>query len=149
MQNVDNASGGYYVSALYEEGNTLIFTFDASVADTADIVLRVSSIVPTMTLTPDIYKVTLNDVELSYTSTTLTGTGVMNQPSNFEDAIVIKDVSFVEGSNTIKLITSNNIAPNVTGTTINGTAPEVDCIKVYTTTAVCTWEPKEKNLWYL
>ena len=146
---VPNASGGYYVSYLYEEGNSLQFEFTSTVAEKADLVVRLSSIIPEMNLTSSLWEIKVNGVVKTFTDVTLVGTGVMNQPDMFADAIAIKDIDLAVGDNVVTLTTVNSVDPGVVGTTFKGTAPEVDCIKIYTTQAKLEWEPYEDNLWYI
>lgn len=142
---VSNASGGYYVGYTYEMGNCLEFEFTSTVAEKADLVIRISSVIPEMYLDSKLWEVKVNGTAVNYRSVVLTGTGGVNQPAEFEDAIVIKDIDLKAEDNIITLTTINDEAPEVTGTTINGTAPEVDCIKIYTTNAKLEWEPYEDN----
>ena len=144
---VANASNGYYVSGLYSEGNTLTFEITSDEATKADLVVRVSSIIPDMWLNSEqVWAVKVNGEVIDYGDVYLTGTGGLNVPAPFEDAIFIEDIDLEEGDNTIELVTVNDDKPDVVGTNFDGTAPEVDCIKVYTDEAQLTWEPLLDNL---
>ena len=149
-QDVDNASNGYYVSFLYSEGNNLTFEFTSDVAEKGDLVLRLSTIVPDMWLaSEEVWNIVINGTVIDYGDVYLTGTGGLNEVAPFEDAIVIKDFDILAGTNKIELITVNSVPPAVTGINMTGTAPEVDCIKVYADTAVLDWDPLEENTWYI
>ena len=150
-QDVANASNGYFVSFLYEEGNNLTFEFTSDVAEKGDLVLRLSTIVPDMWLaSEDMWNIVINGEVVDYGDVYLTGIeGGLNEVAPFVDAIVIKDFDILAGENKIELITVNSIPPQVTGQNMTGTAPEVDCIKVYSDTAVLDWEPLEENTWYI
>ena len=149
-QDVDNASNGYYVSFLYTEGNILAFEFESDIAEKGDLVLRLSTIIPEMWLaSDDVWNVTINGVSVDYGDVYLTGTGGLNEVASFDDAIVIKDFDILAGTNVIELETVNSEPQYTVGVNMTGTAPEVDCIKVYTTTAQLTWEPILENTWYI
>ncbi len=150
-QDVDNASNGYFVSFLYSEGNNLTFEFTSDIAEKGDVVLRLSTIVPDMWLaSEEVWNIVINGEVIDYGDIYLTGIeGGLNEVAPFVDAIVIEDFDILAGENKIELITVNSIPPQVTGQNMTGTAPEVDCIKVYSDTAVLDWEPLEENTWYI
>lgn len=136
---------GYYVSYLYVENTALTFEITADKAvDDAKLVLRLSAEgLPEMTLTKDIYTVSVNGTALEYKDITFYNIpNAVGTPYPFKDYEVGANLHLNEGKNTIKLISSNNIS---IGGTTQATAPMVDCIKI-TTSAALTWTPRTDNL---
>lgn len=124
------ASGGYYVSYAYVNGFTLTFEFDSDRAvDDATVVLRISTESQNpMVLSDEQYLVEVNGTAVAYDGINL-GPVPSGGKAPFGDYVTIEGVSLVEGYNTIKLITNNDIGM---GGTMYATAPMVDCIKIKT-----------------
>ncbi len=141
------ASNGFYANYLYKEGVTLTFVINSDKAvDNATLKLRLSAegIDYDLIINPSIYTVEVNGTALDYSPAVISdiqGLGSAT-PRPFSDFVVSSTLSLVEGENTIKLITSNNI--KLAGTT-TATAPLVDCIKIVTD-ANLTWTEHTENL---
>ena len=135
------ASGGAYVSFLYRNGLFISFEIvsDVAVNDvTFEIVL--SREYSDYTFNQDNYIIALNDQSLDY-SVSFTNvpkpTAGSAQPAPFKTVRLGTNLSLKEGANVITLTTNNNDA--VDGSTMEATAPLVDCIKL-TTSAVLIWD---------
>lgn len=129
------ASGDKFVAYQCKNGNSLEFYLasDEAVQD-ATLIVRFAAEYASMTLTPEIYQISVNGTPLDYEDIVLTLPDGAQQ-SQFAD-FAITGVSLKEGENLIQLKTDNNIG---LGGTLTATAPIIDCIKV-TTTAVVIWD---------
>ena len=129
------ASGDKFVAYQCKNGNSLEFyvASDEAVSN-ATLTVRFAAEYASMTLTPDIYQISVNGTPLNYNDIVLTLPDGANQ-SQFQD-FEITGVSLKEGENLIQLKTTNN---NGLGGTLTATAPIIDCIKI-TTTAVVIWD---------
>lgn len=136
------ASNGYYVSYLYGYGLTLTFEIESDRAvDNAVLTLRLSAEVMDILLTAETYEVVVNDLGIWYEDIEFNNVPTMPEILPFQD-FVIGNISLVEGTNIIELITSNTDAMQGT---MYATAPIVDCIKIYTY-AELTWDPYTDNI---
>lgn len=149
-----DASNGYFVGYLYEEGNELEFDIvsDQDVED-AVLVLRATMEYADTELTWKDFEITVNDGDpIQYRDMKFTKVedifslnGSLRPFSDF----TIGNISLQEGSNKIVLKVSNSTT--MTGT-MRATAPIVDCIKIQTESdAQITWDadmdmPMEDNI---
>lgn len=126
------ASNDHYIGWLYNEGLTLTFrlTSDAAVDD-AKLALSLSAEYYDITLTSDNYTIMVNDEKVDYEDISFTGTSETDLP--FNTYVLEPTVSLQEGENVITLTVTN--AEKKTGT-IYATAPLVDCLYVYSNSAV-------------
>lgn len=129
------ASGGKFVSYLYKNGLSLEFYLASSEAvNDATLTLSIAGEMDNINLNSENYLVEVNGTALDFAPVALESGG------SFTDGIVISGVSLLEGANTIRLVTNNNVNPMGEGVgTYQGTAPMMDCIKL-TTSAVVTWD---------
>lgn len=134
------ASGGYYVSYLYRNGNALDFKLKASEAVTdAKLILRLSAEVKDIILDSNKYQVVVNDVPVAYADIAFTNVPTSafgGELKPFDDYMLTTSLSLKEGENTIRLVTNNS---EPMGGIMNATAPLVDCIKI-ATTATVEWD---------
>ena len=128
------ASGGKFVSYLYQNGLSLEF-YVASSETVNDAVISVSiaAEMDNINFDSNQYQVIVNGEAMSFNSVAL-----LNGAS-FSDAIVISGVTLNEGANSIVLKTNNTVRPMGDASTYSATAPMVDCVKI-TTSAVVIWD---------
>ena len=141
---------GYYVTYLYVEDTALTFeiTSDRDVED-AKLILSLStegaeySTDGSLTLSPDIYTVELNGTAVQYEPIVLYDIPASpGELYEFEQYTVATNLALKQGTNVVRLISSNDISM---GGTTRATAPMVDCIQI-TTSAKLTWSPRTDNL---
>ena len=141
---------GYYVTYLYVEDTALTFeiTSDRDVED-AKLILSLStegaeySTDGSLTLSPDIYTVELNGTAVQYEP--IVFYDIPASPGElyeFEQYTVATNLALKQGTNVVRLISSNDISM---GGTTRAAAPMVDCIQI-TTSAKLTWSPRTDNL---
>lgn len=130
-----SASGNKFVAYQCKNGNSLEFYIacDEEVED-AQLVVRFAAEFSSMTLTPDIYSISVNDQKLSYSNIVL-NLSDGEQQGQFND-FTISNISLKKGANVIQLKTTNSMP---LGGTLTATAPIIDCIKI-TTSAVLIWD---------
>lgn len=143
------ASNDHFVTYLYANGIALTFTIESDRA-VNDVILtvRLSAevmdfyIAPT-SITPEtpVYTVSVNGTPIMYDPIYFDDVPSVGQYLPFEDYRLSIHVSLVEGTNTIILLTDNEIA--MAGT-MTATAPMVDALKIETY-ADLTWEPVDGN----
>ncbi len=148
---VVNASNGYFISYLYADGIALTFTIESDrEVDNATLSLRLSAEIMDFYITSTVganlptYTVTVNGTSINYGNVYF-----IDVPSQFEeisylpfqDYVMSVNVSLVEGTNTVVLLTDNSIAM---GGTMTATAPMVDAIKIETY-AYLTWDVVSGN----
>ena len=144
-----SASNGYFVTYLYAEGIALTYTIESDRAvDNVTLVLRLSAEVQDFYIAPNaitpetpVYTVTVNGTPIMYSPIYFDDVPSVGEHLPFNDYTLSVNVSLVEGTNTIILLTDNDIA--MAGT-MTATAPMVDCIKIETY-ANLTWEPVDGN----
>lgn len=139
--NTDNksASNGYYVGWMYYSGAYLSFEFEAEEdIDDLDIAFRLSAQYNNVEVTEDEIYVGINyneetceyeqqfDFPLTIESYSEFSSGV----KDFEDYIVVENVSVKKGLNTIELMINNDIKG--VGGTMKAAAPLVDCLYLST-----------------
>ena len=132
-----NASNGYYVGWLYNQGITLTFNIHSDTAVTnAQLALRLSAEVQNTTIDGNDFMVMVNNRAFSYS---IDFTGVPSTGSGtklpFETYVISTNVSLDAGDNTIVLYVNNN---KDYGFTVNANAPMVDAVYIYSKTEV-TW----------
>ena len=142
-----NASNGYYVGWLYNQGITLVFNIHSDEAvSKAKLALRLSAEVQNTTIDGNDFVVMVNDRAFAYSiefnNVPSTGSGTKLP---FETFIISKNVSLKEGDNTILLYVNNN---KDYGFTVNANAPMVDAVYIYSKNVVSWAEgyPLEDNL---
>lgn len=142
-----NASNGFYLGDTYSPGLTFTFNInsDKQVGD-AVMALRLSADYFDMTLTDEMFKITVNDQKVSYGSIALLGAKEYGSATKrvFTNHTITKTLALESGNNVIKLIINNNIKMMDSGT-LNATAPLIDCMYLYSD-ATLTWEPVESNI---
>jgi uncharacterized repeat protein (TIGR02543 family) len=151
---VGQASNGRFVTYLYGKDITLTYEiYSDRAVDNVILTLRLSGEVkdffiqskktPGVLEQEPVYTIKVNDQTIQYSK--IYFTNVPSQSDNtllpFQDFVISMNVSLVEGKNTIKLITDNEL---LMGGTMSATAPMVDCLKL-TTYAILTWTPKLDN----
>lgn len=135
------ASNNAFLSYLYESGVRLKFDLavDEEITD-ATVTLRLSAEARSFIMDGSNYKVIINSTELSYNAIEFKNVPPINFDKTdclpFNDYIIGSNVYLQKGSNTITLLTDNDIM--LPSTTITAVAPLVDCVKI-TTTGVVTW----------
>lgn len=131
------ASNNRFVGYTYVSGLVLDFHIvsDRDVDD-AKIVARLSGEFADLTLTPDMFVITLNGEPLNYGSIEITDVpngGVRE----FEDYNLVLKASLKEGENHLSFLVNNDVNW-IGGGTVAATAPLLDCVKI-TTSAVLWW----------
>lgn len=130
------ASNGKFVSYQYKRGNSLEFYIAADEAvSNVDFKVRFACEYNNMTLTPEIYQISVNDVAQDYNPISLVKPDEQ-EAGPFADYLVNANLSLKKGGNLIQLKTINDISM---GPTLFSTAPIVDCIKL-TTASVLSWD---------
>ena len=130
------ASGGKFVSYQYKRGNSLEFYIAADEdASGVEFKVRFACEYNSMTLTPEIYEISVNEAAQNYNAI------AMVKPEGqeaglFDDYLINANLSLKKGANLIQLKTINDISM---GPTLFSTAPIVDCIKL-TTASVLDWD---------
>lgn len=136
------ASNGHYVSYLYVSDIALVFEIESDRAvNNAQLVLRLSAEVMDITLTSETYSIIVNNTAIAYDDIEFIDVPIMPEILPFRD-IVIGNISLIQGTNIIELVTSNS--DGMQGT-MYATAPIVDCIKI-TTDAILTWDELTENI---
>ena len=131
------ASNNRFVGYTYTPNLTLDFHIvsDMAVSD-ATIVARLSGEFADLTLTPDMFTISLNGESIDYGKIEIT-----DVPSGgvkaFEDFVLIEGASLVEGENHLSFLV-NNDDNWIGGGTVAATAPVIDNVKI-TTSAVLWW----------
>src|SRR5690606_28957956 len=134
----------FFLSYLYSYGLFIDFVITSDRATQATLILRFSAEQrDPFVITDDEYLITLNGTKINYGSITMNGAfaALQQQKLPFEDVMSIS-VDLVQGTNTIRLLTNNQVSM---GGTMDATAPLIDCIKL-DTTAYLTWNPVLENL---
>lgn len=135
QQDVDNAANsnnGYWLGYLYVTNMSVDFVFNSTKAvNDVDLTLRLTCEIKDITLTSDNYTVEVNGETITdYGTINLAGasnsdsTGYVRPFSNHK---LKKKINIKEGTNSLKLITSNS---DGMGGTMYATAPMVDCVKL-------------------
>jgi len=128
------ASGDKFVAYQCKNGNSLEFYLASDEDAVASIVVSLAAEFSDMTLTPDMYEISINGTPIPYSSIVLK-LNEGEQQGTFED-FNLGTVSLKQGENLIQLKTTNNDA---LGGTLTATAPIIDCIRVETQ-AVVMWD---------
>ncbi len=138
------ASNDRFLSFLYREGTTVEFVIqsDRDISD-ATLSVRLSAEGGKgFPLMPSTYKIQLNDADIEYETIMFEDVPPLPGFLPFRDYTVKINASLKKGTNTIKLITANNMS---LGGTTGATAPCIDCIKILTS-AKLTWTPLTENI---
>lgn len=132
-------SGGYYVGYTHNDQTEITFTFNASKASTANVVLMLGSELIDITLDSESFAVIVNGEEQLVPNWFIECSEM--DVATFTTCRLSAPVQLVEGENTIVLkVLSNDLGgENVTR------GPLIDCITVTATDADLTWTPKEDN----
>ena len=142
------ASNGYYVSNMYCYGSSLTFVINADEASEGETVLalRLSAEYFDMTITDEMYTITVNGDKVSFSDISFTNVPSYTQGGKlpFADYTISKAVSLKQGENVIKIEVTNSIRMQESGT-LNATAPMVDCLYLYTDVGL-QWTEKTSNL---
>lgn len=142
IDSTTTASNGRYIGWTYRENLTLEFYFASDVAaDDATIVARLSAEFANMVLTPNMFRIELNDVPLDYGTIAIFDVpSGGSRPRDFQDFTLKANAPIKEGANKIVFTVANNVNWIGPGEgTIGGTAPLIDCVKI-TTEAVLYWD---------
>ena len=142
-----NASNGYYLGDLFVPNLTITFNIesDAAVGD-AVLVLSLTADYADMTLTDEMFTIKVNGTALSFSDIKLASKpygSATKQP--FVEVTITKDLQLIDGWNKIELIVSNNINPNEGSGTMKATAPYIDYMTIYSSSAL-SWDPVEENI---
>ena len=132
-------SGGYYVGYTHNDQTELTFTFNASKASTANVVIMLGSELIDMTLDSDSFAVIVNGEEQLVPNWYLEHSQM--DVATFTTCRLSAPVELVEGENTIVLkVLANDLGgENVTR------GPLIDCVTVTATDAELNWTPHEDN----
>lgn len=134
---VAGASGGKYLAGLNRNGNTVVFEIEAEEAvENVVLALSLSCEQMDISFTSEEYLVQVNENNLTYESISLT------KDASFMTYIISTTVSLRKGHNVIKLITNND--RGMVGT-MYATAPMVDCMYLYSNTALAWSEGYPKS----
>lgn len=146
-----DASNGFYLSYLYNNGIRIFFDITSDRQTNAILWVRLSNEFEPMYLTDQTYLMKVNGEPLSFDP--FYPSSIMFEPGSdywwhlggllvpFDDYLGL-EIVLNKGLNRIELITNNSES---VGGTLNAVAPVVDCIKL-DTTAKLTWEPRYDNL---
>lgn len=138
------ASNGYFVSYLYYNGAFLEWNINSDKdIDDVTLIARLSCEFFDIDITPETYKVSVNDTALTGYSISLTGVEGTMQKLPFKDYEISSNVSLKKGSNSVKLITNNSNGHSAAGT-YKAEAPMIDCIKL-ATDATLTFDKIQGN----
>ncbi len=152
QQDVDNAANsnnGYWLGYLYVTNMSVDFVFTSTKAvNDVELTLRLTSEIKDVVLTSDNYTIEMNGETITdYGTINLAGasssdsTGYVRPFSNHK---LKKKINVKEGTNSLKLITSNSDAM---GGTMYATAPMVDCVRLTGFgDAKLSYNPIEDNL---
>lgn len=133
------ASNGYYVSWLYYPGAYLSFEFEAAEdIDDLTIVLRLSAQYNSLDVKGDQLLVGINfdedaeayEQQFEFPVTIESYSEFSSRVKDFQDFVVVENVSVKAGHNTIELMINNDIKG--VGGTMKAAAPLVDCLYLYT-----------------
>lgn len=141
------ASNGFYVSNMYCYGSSLTFVIKAEeAAENVVLALRLSAEYFDMTITDEMYTITVNETKVEFDDISFVGVPSYTQGGKlaFRDYELNKGVTLKEGENIVKIEVTNNIRMQESGT-LNATAPMVDCLYLYTDVAL-SWTEKTSNL---
>ena len=137
-----NWSNGYFLCETHREGLVLEFVFESNMDTTARIYWAVGNqITGSITLTPDVFSVELNDEEINYSATQVTGYEISEMEFTRKQ-ITSKAVNIKKGTNVIKLtVKSNTFKTGATG------GPMIDYVQVKAEdkSAVLSWQPHTEN----
>ena len=132
-------SNGYYVGYTHNDQTELTFTFTASKASTANIVIMLGSELIDITLDSESFAVVVNGEEQFIPNWYIEKCDM--DTATFTACRLSAPVELVEGENTIvlKVLTNDLGGEGVTR------GPLVDCVTVTATDAELTWDAKEDN----
>ena len=118
----------------------------AALAAASLLALRLSAEYFDMTITDEMYTITVNDTKVEFDDISFVGVPSYTQGGKlaFRDYELNKGVTLKEGENIVKIEVTNNIRMQESGT-LNATAPMVDCLYLYTDVAL-SWTEKTSNL---
>lgn len=143
-----NASNGFYVTNMYCYGSSLTFVINADEASEGETVLalRLSAEYFDMTITDEMYTVTVNGNPVSFSDIVFSNVPGYESGKKrpFADYTINKAVSLKKGENTVKIEVTNSIRMQESGT-LNATAPMVDCLYLYTDVGL-SWTELTGNL---
>lgn len=140
----NTASGGKYVSGLFYRGAYLQFEITSDKAVTgATLRVVLSCEYADISLTSTTYRISVNGKNLKFNDFTLgSGAGTSTDPGprgGFKE-IYISNIDLNEGENIIRLTVNNSQTPAGDAGTVDAAAPAVDCIKIYSDTALTMTE---------
>ncbi len=142
------ASNGFYVTNMYCYGSSLTFNIEADAASAGEtvLVLRLSAEYFDMTITDEMYTITVNGEKVSFDDIVFSGVPDYGsgQKRAFADYTISKAISLREGENVIRIEVTNSIRMQESGT-LNATAPMVDCLRLYTDAGL-SWTEKTSNI---
>lgn len=143
------ASNGFYVSNMYCYGSSLTFVIEADEATVdadAVLVLRLSAEYFDMTVTDDMYTITVNGEKVEFSDLSFTNVPSYTQGGKraFTNHTISRAISLKDGENVIKIEVTNSVRMQESGT-LNATAPMVDCLYLYTDVGL-SWTEKTSNL---
>lgn len=133
------ASNGYYVSWLYYPGAYLSFEFEAAEdIDDLTIVLRLSAQYNSINVKGDQLIVGINydedaeayEQQFDFPLTIESYSEFSSRVMDFQDYLVVENVSIKKGFNAVELLINNDIKG--VGGTMKAAAPLVDCLILYT-----------------
>lgn len=132
------ASNNRFVGYTYTPQLCLDFYFvsDQAVSD-ATIVARLSGEFADLTLTPDMFTISLNGESIDYGKIEITDVPAGNIKV-FEDFVLVEGASLLEGENHLSFLVNNDVNW-IGGGTVAATAPVIDNVKI-TTSAVLWWD---------
>ena len=132
-----NCSGGYFLSYLYREGNSLEF-FVVCDEEISDVTLyaRLSAELRDYTYDPSNFEILLNDVPLTYSPIAFTNVPFDTENFSegadsldclpFQDYLIGTNLTLRKGLNLVQVVTKNSVP--MEGTTLEAAAPIVDAM---------------------
>ena len=132
-------SSGYYVGYTHNDQTVITFTFTASKATTANVVIMLGSELVDITLDSESFAVLVNGKEQHVPNWFIECSNM--DAATFTACRLSAPVDLVEGENTIVLkVLSNSLG----GTNITR-GPLIDCVTVTATDADLSWSAREDN----
>ena len=144
---------GNFVTYLYKKGATLTYNIysDKAVSNVKLYASLATEILEGgFVISPEGdygYQFIVNDVSMDYGMVDLTGLepAPLGQSATRFSELYVCDINLVEGLNVIKLVTNNENTE--CGGTMGAVAPEVDYIRLETSSATLSWHPEYDNLY--
>ena len=142
-----NCSGGYFVSYLYREENSLEFFVVSDEDTTITLYARFSAELRDYTFDPSNFEINVNGTPIDYSPMVFANVPFDTENFSegadaldclpFQDFLVGSNIPLRKGQNLIQIVTKNSVP--MEGTTLEAAAPIVDAM-VVETTSVLQWD---------